>query len=90
MGVTLRRLDADSDEALIREAIGWIDEQPQFYRDANAAFDRGETAEDYLELMRREPQADFGVFDRGEMVAHALVHAARAGRPNCLSATSRS
>lgn len=73
MTVELRKLDPDRDEALVREAVSWIDEQPPFYRDCNRAWDRGDTAEDYLELMRTEPQSDHGVFEDGRLIAVVTV-----------------
>jgi hypothetical protein len=71
--VELRKLDPDRDELLVREAVSWIEEQPRFYKDAALAWDGGDTAEDYLELMRAEPQADFGVFEGRWLVAVITV-----------------
>lgn len=71
--VNMRRLDPDRDEALVREAVGWVDAQPLFFRNCNAAWDRGDTPEDYLKLMRTEPQADFGLFEGAELVAVITV-----------------
>ena len=72
MSVELRRLDPETDEALIREAVGWLRAAPRWFRDADAAW--GATGADaYLEQMRSEPQADFGVFKGSEFIAVLTV-----------------
>lgn len=68
----MRRLDPVEDEQLVREAVGWINEQPQFFRDCYAAWGN-EDADDYLELMKNEPQADFGVFEGDELISVITV-----------------
>lgn len=72
MNVELRRLEPEKDGQLIREAVGWLDEQPRFFRDADAAWG-AEDADAYLAQMKDERQADFGVFDAGELVAMITV-----------------
>lgn len=64
----VRRLNPDADEALIREAVGWLAQYPRWCRDADAAWGV-EGADAYLAQMRDERQADFGVFDEGELLA---------------------
>ncbi|HWT01208.1 MAG TPA: hypothetical protein VN256_13245 [Pyrinomonadaceae bacterium] len=70
----IRRLDPDKDQELIREALSWVNEQPRFFQDADKAFGNGDVGF-YLELMRTEPQADFGIFDGGlvAMITISLV-----------------
>ncbi len=69
----MRRLDPDRDEALVREAVSWLDSQPLFFRNCDAAWGADESADDYLRHMREDAQADFGVFDEGELVAVITV-----------------
>jgi hypothetical protein len=57
---------------LISEAVGWLDRQPLFFRNCDAAWGT-EDAESYLTQMEREPQADFGVFCEGELIAVITV-----------------
>lgn len=72
MNIEMRRLEPDRDEPLIREAVGWLDAQPLYFRNADAAWGT-ESADSYLEQMRREAQADFGVFDGGKFIAVLTV-----------------
>lgn len=71
--VTLRRLDPAADESLVREAVAWMESAPRWFRDCDAAWGATEGADDDLRHMREEPQADFGVFDGGELVAVVTV-----------------
>jgi hypothetical protein len=68
----MRRLDPIADESLIREAVAWLDSAPQWFKDCDAAFGV-ENADAYLEQMKREPQADFGIWDDDEFVAVLTV-----------------
>lgn len=70
--VTLRRLDPEVDEQLIREAVGWLEAAPQWQKDCDAAWG-SEGADSYLEQMRNEAQADFGVFEGSEFIAVLTV-----------------
>ena len=70
--VSMRRLDPEADEVLVREAVGWLDAAPRWCRDADAAWGT-EDADAYLKQMREEPQADFGVFEAGELTAVVTV-----------------
>jgi hypothetical protein len=71
-GLELRRLDPEADEGLIREACDWLDAQPLYFKNADAAWGR-EDADTYLRLMRERPQIDHGVFLNGRMVAVITV-----------------
>lgn len=71
--VELRRLDPDADETYIREAVAWLDEQPLFYQNCDAAWGAPESADDYLNHMRDGKQADFGVFDGDKFIAVVTV-----------------
>jgi hypothetical protein len=68
----MRRLDPDADEQLIREAVGWIKSAPRWFKDADAAWG-AEDADTYLEQMRTDAQADFGVFKGGDFIAVLTV-----------------
>ena len=68
----LRRLDPERDEALIREAVGWLDDQPLFFRNCDAVWGT-EDADAYLAQMKTDPQADFGVWDGREFIAVITV-----------------
>jgi hypothetical protein len=68
MDVTLRRLDPDRDESLVREAVSWLDEQPLFWRNCDSAWGT-ESADAYLRQMGEGRQADFGLFIGGEFRA---------------------
>jgi hypothetical protein len=72
-GVTMRRLDPDRDESLVREAVSWLAEQPTFFQNCDAAWGGAETADDYLRHMRDGRQGDFGVFDSGELIAVVTI-----------------
>jgi hypothetical protein len=72
MTVTLERLDPERDELLVREAVAWLDSAPRWFRDCDAAWG-AEGADAYLKQMRDEPQADFGVFVSGQLVAVITV-----------------
>jgi hypothetical protein len=69
----LRRLDPNVDESLVREAVGWLDDQPLFYKNCDAAWEGMQDAEDYLRLMREGTQADFGVFENERLIAVVTV-----------------
>jgi hypothetical protein len=73
MTVALERLNPDRDETLVREAVSWLDTQSLFFRNCDAAWGAPESADDYLRHMREGNQADFGVFDSGELVAVITV-----------------
>lgn len=70
--VEMRRLNADKDQELVRQALSWIDEQPTFYRNCDAAWGTVD-ADSYLEMMRSDPQADFGVFEDDKLIAVITV-----------------
>lgn len=74
---TMRRLDPDKDEDLIREALSWIDDAPLWFRNADAAWGP-DTPETYLNQMRQDGQADFGVFDP-ELIAVITITLAGKG-----------
>jgi hypothetical protein len=101
VNVTLRRLDPDTDEQLVRDAVAWLDDQPRFYQDCDAAWGKVEDAEDYLRVMRADAQADFGVFEdeliavitvtlegKGSFNSHLMVKRGASVQAICVGAAS--
>lgn len=68
----MRRLDPVEDEQLVREACSWIADAPLWFRNADAVWGKDDP-DSYLEQMKNDPQADFGVFDGGEFIAVLTV-----------------
>lgn len=73
----MRRLDPDKDGHLVREALSWIDGSPRWFQDADAAWG-ADSPETYLNQMRQDGQADFGIFDP-ELIAVITITLAGKG-----------
>lgn len=70
--ITMRRLDPDKDIDLVAEALGWLSDFPKFMQDADKAWGRA-SVDEYLKMMKEDPQADFGVFENGKLVAEICI-----------------
>lgn len=70
--MTMRRLDPVKDERLVREAVAWINSAPRWFQDADAVWGK-DNADDYLNQMSTDAQADFGVFDDEKFIAVLTV-----------------
>lgn len=71
-----------NDRAAITEALSWTAQQPRWLRDAEAVW--GDvTVDGYLDIMRNDPQVDYGIYDSSDL--HAIITVARSGeqRYNC-------
>lgn len=69
--IEVRKLSIN-DRALIAEALAWINDFPRWIKDADKAWGHV-TVDDYIAMLACDPQADFAVFDDGEMVAEISI-----------------